>query len=318
MGKVIGINTTPTRNDEVASYAYSESSVASTDVTTSGNVFMFAGITAPVGFLLCDGSAVSRTTYANLFSAIGTTYGVGNGSTTFNIPNLSGRMPVGVKSDGIVSSLGATGGSIDHVHSIGSHTHTQSHSHNLNHYHNINHQHSLKHFHTLNGHTHTMSNHQHWCPAHSHGYYASSLTEGGSGHTHTYPVRSATSTGDIAPRGGAAATGSGSADNNNIFDDMVDTSVYLSGQAGSGNAGDVGFSSDWMTSQEPGISTGYTGYAYSRSDTYSGLTDNTTLNSGTTSLTSSTYSSNTGDLSSSANVEPSNPPFLTINFIIKI
>jgi microcystin-dependent protein len=46
--------------------------------------------TAPSGWLICNGSAVSRTTYADLFTAIGTTFGVGNGSTTFNLPNYSG------------------------------------------------------------------------------------------------------------------------------------------------------------------------------------------------------------------------------------
>ena len=53
-----------------------------------GIVQAFAGTTTPQGWLLCDGSAVSRTTYAKLFSVIGTTYGSGNGSTTFNLPNL--------------------------------------------------------------------------------------------------------------------------------------------------------------------------------------------------------------------------------------
>ncbi|MEO8391769.1 MAG: tail fiber protein [Chloroflexota bacterium] len=50
---------------------------------------------APLSWLLCDGSAVSRTTYAALFAAIGTTYGVGDGSTTFNVPDLRGRFPLG-------------------------------------------------------------------------------------------------------------------------------------------------------------------------------------------------------------------------------
>jgi microcystin-dependent protein len=54
-----------------------------------GMIKPFAGTTVPTGYLLCDGSAVSRTTYANLFSAIGTTYGSGDGSTTFNLPMQS-------------------------------------------------------------------------------------------------------------------------------------------------------------------------------------------------------------------------------------
>ncbi len=56
-----------------------------------GCVMWYAKRTPPVGWLECDGSAVSRTTYANLFAVIGTTYGAGNGSTTFNLPDLRGE-----------------------------------------------------------------------------------------------------------------------------------------------------------------------------------------------------------------------------------
>lgn len=61
----------------------------------SGTVFDFAGSTAPTGWLLCYGQAVSRTTYADLYAAIGTTYGTGDGSTTFNLPDLRGRAVAG-------------------------------------------------------------------------------------------------------------------------------------------------------------------------------------------------------------------------------
>lgn len=60
-----------------------------------GMLAPYAGSSAPSGWLLCDGSAVSRTTYADLFSAISTTYGSGNGTTTFNVPDLRGRNPYG-------------------------------------------------------------------------------------------------------------------------------------------------------------------------------------------------------------------------------
>lgn len=63
-----------------------------------GQVTAFAGSTAPEGWLMCNGNAVSRTTYAKLFAVIGTTYGTGDGSTTFNLPNLKGRFPLGVGS----------------------------------------------------------------------------------------------------------------------------------------------------------------------------------------------------------------------------
>lgn len=60
-----------------------------------GTVISFAGKTIPDGYLLCNGTAVSRSEYANLFQAIGTTYGVGNGQTTFNLPNLDSRFVEG-------------------------------------------------------------------------------------------------------------------------------------------------------------------------------------------------------------------------------
>ena len=62
----------------------------------TGVVQYYSGTAAPAGWLLCDGTAYSRTTYAALFAIIGTGYGAGNGSTTFNVPDFRGRMPIGV------------------------------------------------------------------------------------------------------------------------------------------------------------------------------------------------------------------------------
>lgn len=61
----------------------------------TGTVLPFAGSAAPTGWLLCHGQAVSRTTYAALFNTIGTTFGAGDGSTTFNLPDLRGRVAAG-------------------------------------------------------------------------------------------------------------------------------------------------------------------------------------------------------------------------------
>jgi microcystin-dependent protein len=76
----------------------------------SGMVAQFAMVTPPTGWLPCDGSIISRTTYANLFAAIGTTFGVGDGSTTFGIPDLRGWFTRGWVSDGTMD-LGRVFGS---------------------------------------------------------------------------------------------------------------------------------------------------------------------------------------------------------------
>jgi microcystin-dependent protein len=65
------------------------------NATPAGVVSMWVTDTAPTGWLLCQGQAVSRTTYATLFGVISTTYGVGDNSTTFNLPDLRGRVPMG-------------------------------------------------------------------------------------------------------------------------------------------------------------------------------------------------------------------------------
>ena len=96
-----------------------------------GSMMQYAGASAPGGWLICDGSAVSRTTYAALFTAIGTTYGAGDGRTTFALPDLRGRVAVGVdgRANRLASNdaLGNSGGAESHiltVNEIPSHSHS--------------------------------------------------------------------------------------------------------------------------------------------------------------------------------------------------
>jgi len=92
------------------------------------SVIPYAGATAPTGWLLADGAAVSRATYSDLFDVIGTTYGAGDGSTTFNLPNLKGRVPVGVDAgQAEFDTRGELGGAKTHTltaSEMPSHTHS--------------------------------------------------------------------------------------------------------------------------------------------------------------------------------------------------
>ena len=81
--------------------------VSSGELTATATIKMWGKATIPDGWLECDGSAVSRTTYADLFAEIGTGFGVGDGSTTFNLPNLQDNVPVGKSG---TKALGSTGG----------------------------------------------------------------------------------------------------------------------------------------------------------------------------------------------------------------
>lgn len=97
------------------------------DTLPIGSITAYGKETAPANWLICDGSAVSRTSYADLFAVIGTKYGEGDGSTTFNLPNLKGRVPVGLDSDDTdFNTIGKTGGEKTHqltINEMPSHNH---------------------------------------------------------------------------------------------------------------------------------------------------------------------------------------------------
>lgn len=141
------------------------------NASPTGIISAFAGISAkvPSGWLLCDGREVSRTDYAKLFDVIGTTYGDGNGTTTFNIPNLQGRFPLGLSTDYI---LGRTGGEARHT---------------------LNTNEMPRHSHIQNSHTHsTVSSgaHTHSATTNSSGSHSHSGTTASAG-SHTHPQNAA-------------------------------------------------------------------------------------------------------------------------------
>ena len=104
-GNIEDVNISPTA-------AIQASKIAGLATMSPGSIMFTAASATPSGWLPCDGSAVSRATYAALFSAISTTYGAGDGSTTFNLPDLLGRMIVGLYGAGqaAVNALGKNEG----------------------------------------------------------------------------------------------------------------------------------------------------------------------------------------------------------------
>ena len=94
-------------NYEATKYDFDGANLTGIEGTATGTILPWSTVTPPSGFLECDGTAASRTTYAALFAVIGTTYGVGDGSTTFNVPNLADNVAVGKSNN---KALGTTGG----------------------------------------------------------------------------------------------------------------------------------------------------------------------------------------------------------------
>lgn len=150
--QVLGISNTGVGNASVTSSSGTGS--AGNIVIPSGSIFPYAGGTGatgttltdiPEGWLLCFGQAVSRVAYSTLFRVIGTTYGVGDGSTTFNIPDLRGRAPHGKDDMGgtaqnfITSTVsgitGTTLGAVGGSQSLQAHTHGTTGNDNTDHAH---------------------------------------------------------------------------------------------------------------------------------------------------------------------------------------
>jgi len=217
----------------------------------TGTIKHYAGGVVPSPYLACDGSAVSRTTYAALFAIIGITYGAGDTTTTFNVPDFRGR---GLLGDGAGPGLTprTVGQSLGtEVHSIGSanlptHTHTIDHGHNdgvssgttgvtaNNHTHTIDHGHSAGVSSgttgvTANNHTHTINHFHNDGQLFGQGAYADAQVFTGSGHSHLQALEGSGSQGPYAYQGTNQAVNVAAGD-----DMYVNTNVPTSSTAVSG------------------------------------------------------------------------------------
>ena len=165
---VVGTSTTQTLTNKTINFADNTTTAipqaSVTDLVDNmanainpiGTVLMWAGgATAPTGYLVADGTAVSRTTYSALFAVIGTTHGVGDGSSTFGLPNMAGRVVVGIDAgQAEFNALGEKGGEKTHLLTAAempSHTHIQN-----------------AHTHTQSAHNHTQDAHNHTQNSHTH------------------------------------------------------------------------------------------------------------------------------------------------------
>lgn len=220
-----------------------------------GSVVMWSASTLPETWLRCDGSAVSRITYKALFDVIGITYGAGDGVLSFNIPNLQQRFPIGKTG---VLALGATGGTFDHTHTAGAHTHTLASG-------------------TVNaGGAHTPTGSESSSGAHTH----TGSTGNESAHTH--------GAGTYVTNDGTSATDGTQTGVSNISSDAAHTHV-VSGTSGAGSAHAHSISSDG---------------GHTHTITMNAVADHT-----------HTLAGSTG--SSSGSTGTANPPYITLEFIIR-
>lgn len=273
-------------------------------IIPAGMIMPSARSDAPSGWLLCNGTAVSRTTYTDLFVALGTTYGAGDGSTTFNLPNLKGRVIVGVDAAQTeFDALGETGGSktstAPHTHDLANHTHTLgTHSHTMAHTHAMeNHRHSLSdHRHGLENHTHTGGNHSHagGTGVHAHSVLNVVYVNGAPAHGHDGGA------GQLAERPNAT-TGFGASGTTNT-----------TGQQNTGESPETGNPNNYGGWAAP--NTNLAGYAQDFTGGQPGASNSTTT--GPTGG-SDTPSSNTSGASSAALASGNLQPYMALNYLIK-
>lgn len=303
--------TTPSAN-QVLQYNGSTLRWENTSPTSipAGLVAPYGGAAAPSGWLLCDGSAVSRTTYAALFTAISTTFGVGDGVTTFNVPDMRGVFPLGKAAAGTGSTLGGGGGALDHTHTTSAHTHgagsyaAASHSHAAG---------------TLVGATHThgvgtlvSSSHTHavgtlTVASHSHGIDLVGGALSGGAHTHT-GTTDATDVGPVPANLGDLSEGT----------EPVVESLTTGSHTHTFTTGSDGAHTHNVEGTSDGATASITGVTAATTPTLSG----NTAASGTITVTGSTTAaapavSGTSASGGGSDTGANNPAFLTLNFIIK-
>lgn len=263
----------------------SETSHIHPGLTPVGSITMYGGGVAPTGWLLCNGAAVSRTEFANLFNAIGASFGAGDGTTTFNVPNFQAQFPVGV-SGTAPYTMGGTGGAASVALAVGDlppHNHPASASSSSSSSTSIGA--SGGHAHSASGSSDSQGGHGHGGSTSAPGNHSHSVTHhgnatnvGSEGHNHT------------------RAFGTGLAARHNLS-----TSTASEGTTANGDH-THSITADAVAGHTHGISVGIGSVA-----------DHGHSASTSTSTSTSVSIGNTG----SGAAHENRPPFLAVNFIIK-
>lgn len=312
MGAITGVQTKTSDNTSATSKTTLNSIGGAATEVPIGCIFPFVGSEIPSDMLLCDGSAVSRTTYADLFAVIGVLYGAGNGTTTFNLPNFitGNRIPIGKDAATTqIQQVGNSGGALSHNHVGGSHQHSFTHTHTA-----PGHSHTYNHTHTLGNHTHTIDHshtigHTHSIPAHGH----QSIT------VHSYTVDdhqhdmygTATLNNDAMGKMTDRYTYTRTSETTN----SVTSTISLGSSLGSGT--DMSLYAVTSGGASPISTTGtYGATCYGPSANTTG-TYNGTTTSNSTSFNLESYTGYTGMGGSDVNTTDSTIPYLTVHYIIK-
>lgn len=255
-------------------------------IAPPGTISMYAGSAAPTGWMICDGSVVSSGSFSALATAIGSSYNTGGeGAGNFRIPNLKQRFPLGKSATGTGSTLGGAGGSIDHTHTLNSHSHGMTHNHTATH-------------------THTMQNHIHSYHSHRHtskGTLTANATN--SAHYHRLPLRQMSQNG-TGPSSIGGPTNVGLQNPGGFTDRVV-----INGCCQHATVNDASHSHS-LTGD-----IGNTGTATNGDSPINLGTPSTNTTGSVNTTTMSTYAGSTDSASDTTGT--SNPPYLTLLFIIK-
>lgn len=319
---VVGVY--PTAAEYLATKEYADDQI--TSGVPVGSLVPFAGSSAPAGWLLCDGTSYLVSTYPNLAARLSDAYG-GDGGTNFNVPDMRAKIPYVKPASGTGSTIGDSGGSLDHTHTQPTHTHAETaHTHTM-----TAHTHSSASTSSTGAHTHTQSStgsagsHTHAGPSHTHS--AGSYAVGTSGGANVGSENGSTTTPGLYAE---SDTDQGSSSTSHSHSDGSYGSVSGSSSSAtmshyhypSGNAKEHTHAAGSVVNNTGSGGTGSTGSAgaHTHTNPTTGSSGAHTHTVGTTTSALTAVEANAAGVTSASGgdvVGSNNPAFIALNYIIK-